>query len=377
MRDRSRETRTGTRWLAACVMAALGASACVAPATPGVGLRAVDADIAFGLPEGGAVLPPNTLPDQPPLDIRDLQLPTLPDLPPYVAPEIPAALLPCTTDGTTTFPEEPAPFAVPDDRRPEEGVYLWKILGSAEVPGLPFKLSGGGQEFRAIRQLDEPVAGTYTYQTLQLNFLPPFGIVETTWRVRTENLGTLPVDIYIPSTEPPTIPSEIPTEFPYPEYETETVTVIGEPDRGIAISRIRYLDLELNEFGRFEPTVPLLILPLPVRVSERVNSTSVDPVTFQTVSFQGQVRPAERIDACSGVVEGWRVEGDFQVTNGTGSSVSERSWVFMPQFGGTLARETVSQTTTVQTEAGPVPAVIDLDSRLAQIVPLPLPEEFR
>lgn len=118
---------------------------------------------------------------------------------------------------------------------------------------------------------------------------------------------------------------------------------VGEPERGIVLSKIERVDPSSGQvINTFAPTIGLLVLPLPVVAGESFVSTAVDPRTGQTISHDSVVKGRERIDACGDLVDGWLVESKRRETGnggavGAGENLSLEimySQIFATQYGG-------------------------------------------
>ena len=118
---------------------------------------------------------------------------------------------------------------------------------------------------------------------------------------------------------------------------------VGEPERGIVLSKIERVDPSSGQvIDTFAPTIGLLVLPLPVVAGETFVSTAVDPRTGQTISHDSVVKGRERIDACGDLVDGWLVESKRRETGsggavGAGENLSLEivySQIFATQYGG-------------------------------------------
>ncbi len=163
---------------------------------------------------------------------------------------------------------------------------------------------------------------------------------------------------------------------------------LGEPERGIVITKIETLDKktgQLVENGKFEPTgAGLLMLPLPVVAGEKFASTAVDPRTGQVISHEATVQERQRIDACGELIDGWGVEY-VRRTNGGGSGRDDAGGA----AGGAafLAVVDLKYQTVFATQYGGVPILdriivaadqcdticpFDITSRVAQLNPDPL-----
>lgn len=324
------------RWCRPC--AALAAlvlvSGCANRDAPGVDALVVQTDLAFGVAttKEAATPPPNVLSPLQPIatDEETFTPPTLPSSAP--APT-------CRTAGLTDFPAEPAARNVPNDRRPVVGDYRWVRKGEvrdAKFANVPINVDGFEQ--RSVKNVREraadvdPTTGdqhpSFEFDTVQSDLTTGATIVRT-WRVRTGATTVSSSDLIVQPT--------------LPEGSSPTAGA-GEPDRGLSLVKQVTTANDGTEVT-FQPSSPLLLLPLPVRPGETFSSTAVDPSTFQSMSFTNvTVGVPERVDACGDVVEGWPVDGQFQFVGPSGDSTTfTYHAVVVPQNGGVLASERITQ----------------------------------
>lgn len=347
--------------LAGLLLVALVAPGCVQPDEPGVQVRALSADLVFGVPEEAPreAAPPNTI-----VLTQPTQSVAPPGPPPQAPPPPPPAFSPppptftgpplaenvtCPPAPVTEFPDEAAARNVAPDRRPAVGDYRWVREGTRVLPTAPdVEIPVEGFEQRQLRNVTEVSDNEFTFETVQTDLVTSDTVI-TTWNVRTEGTSVsrddVPVQV-VPSPEPPQQSA-------------------GEPDRGIAIAKIVRVDGDGNE-STFAPVTPLLILPLPVRVNEEFTSTAVDPTTFQSMQYEAKVSQATRVDACGELVEGWLVTGT-QTISGASNARRQYDVILAPQLGGIPIAEHVAQS------AG-IDGSVDVDFRIGQLEPDPLPE---
>src|SRR5207248_4598029 len=83
----------------------------------------------------------------------------------------------------------------------------------------------------------------------------------------------------------------------------------GEPERGVAIKQIVKKDHLGNTTSTFAPASGLLILPLPVTQGETFESVATDPRTGLEYTYNAQVLPRMRVDACGTILDSWKIHG--------------------------------------------------------------------
>jgi len=347
---RKRAGGTPFRPAVALVLLALFTTACVSEGDPKVAVTKVEADLVFGVkePEPPAT-PANTNVDDalPPEAFAPAELADFGDfgddddlndiaLPP------PAPLGECPAAPPTAVAEAAADVNVTG--LATEGLYRWQRDGTQKPAG-----SGPGVpgtkidtfERRIVRKIVKESATVHTYETVQPD-ISGKNVVITTFRVRTDALNRDSTGAGLPVAGPR----------------------LGEPDRGVAITRIETQDSQGNTVSEFNPSTPVLILPLPVSTNEEYQSVGVDPVTGQTLTHRAHVLARERVDACGEVVDGWAVEAEQTSSNPNAPVVSYR-YLVAPQYGGLIVSEKLTYS------AG------GLDNeflfRLGQVDPDPLP----
>jgi hypothetical protein len=315
---------------------------CVTPDSPGVQVRMLAADLVFGVPDEK---PEAAVPADVALELdTPVQaggppaippLPEFPDMPQVLAPPAPEGLVPCPPAGPNEFPDIAAARNVDTGVRPAPGVYRWKTAGKRKAPDtLNFEITLKGFFEREIKAVKDTTGTHFSYQTVQTDILTADTVV-TTYVVRTDVESVRPAE-ESGFGDQPLLPEPAPTiTLPNPS--------LGPPDRGITIERIERFDKKGKLKSTFEPVTPLLLLPLPVVAKTQFQSSAVDPTSFQTITWDGTVKPAERVDACGELVEGWLVTGTMQVSDGQNTAVTTREFVFAPQLGGTLVREKIVQ----------------------------------
>lgn len=287
------------RCLLACGL--LLASVACAGSEPSVRVGKLGLDIAFGLP-------PLEEQARPPGFIPSL-FPTPDRLPPGAGTKPPPREPrdTCTRAPLNAFPLRDASFDIAAP--PVEEAYRWKRDGSQTIDGRRYPLSGF--ETRRVHDVTTPSPTKFTFKTSQIDL--DRRKVVTTWTV---NMS--------------------PTTTSVSEQH------VGEPERGLSLSRIETFDQGGTLEATFAPVVPVLYLPLPLDPDESWTSVGLDPATGQVLEHDAQIEGAERIDACGTPVEGWRVSA-VQTLNG-GQAVRTYQYVVAPQYGGLLIKEKVAST---------------------------------
>lgn len=347
-----RMTLGGARRVPAlAAVAAMALSACVEAGPPGLTVKALPANLVFGSPPepilaaapANSVAQPIALPPLPPPRLS-ISMPPRFTLPPIA----PAA--DCPVAGINVFPAEVAARNVDADRRPALGIYRWTREGTQSgTHTAGFEIPASGFERREISNLVDLGETQFTYDLSQKDAVTN-ELVVTTYQVRTA--GT--------SVGPDTIGLD-------PVPDAPDAPTVGEPDRGISITRIARYDSDGTQIADYNPSVPLLLLPLPVRVDEQFQSASTDPTTLQQITFEGTVQPVTRVDACGEVVEGWPVAGSMTISLSNVTETRDYEVVFIPQMGGIMAYEHVVGTSS----QGAAAATLDIEFTLGQLEPDP------
>lgn len=327
---------------------ALFTSACVSEGDPKVAVTKVEADLVFGVkePEPPAS-PANTDVDEElppsafdPADLSDFGdfggNPSLPGLPNSDEP-----ISECPPAPPTAVAEKAVDVNITG--LPAVGIYKWQRDGTqkpagSEEPGTKIDTF----EKRIVRNIKKESDTVHTFETVQPD-ISGKNIVITTFRVRTDALNRDSTGAGLPVAGPR----------------------LGEPDRGVAISRIETVDAQGNTTSEFNPSTPVLVLPLPVSTNEEYQSVGVDPRTGQTLVHRAHVLARERVDACGEVVDGWAVEAEQTSSDPEAPVVSYR-YLVAPQYGGLIISEKLNY------DAGGLSN--EFLFRLGQVEPDPLPQ---
>lgn len=263
---------------------------CARTPQSGVSLKAVPADLVFGIPPvQEPVAPPNTqlLPDNP---IPVVGIGGRPRFtPPPVTEECPQA-------SPTTFPKEEATVGVSGEIR--GGTYRWVV------------------------------DGTQILETGDTYYFPRF-----VQRTLSEPLKEEASDEYRFSTRE----SELVFGSDKTVYQTYKVV----PDDGIYLVEIR---VERGDGTRetFTPRPEILFMPLPVFPGDEVSTVGVDPTTQEVLEHTGKVVGRKRIDACGSVIDSWFVEGEQNFTSVLGDDYLRKyDYAIATQLGGQIIYEHV------------------------------------
>jgi hypothetical protein len=329
---------------------ALTAAGCVRQSDPKVAINKVEANLIFGVkPTAEAAPAPiqnavaevqEVLPEQ-----QDINF----ELPPPQAPvftTLPAVKSDCEPAPPSAAAELPVEPQITGD--PLAGIYRWKIEGS--VTGADGTVKGKNRQFekRFIRNVTKVSDTVYTFEQVQP--VPDSSLVA----VNTIRVNKAPI-----------------TQNVDPGFNNvATVPSIGEPERGVTLDHVEYVDRTGNSVSSFQPSTGVLLLPLPVQSGESYKSVAVDPKTGQTIVHEATVTRRGRIDACGQLADGWLVDAKQTLTAGQGQPPQEISYSYIvgTQYGGALINERYSVT-------APSGDVIALEYTLGQLKGDPLPPE--
>lgn len=333
------------------------ASACTQADGPGVKVKAIASDIVFdsdaadpdavptlalppatdggfaALGGGGVRAPVESEDDEPPPPPRRPRV----KAPPQAKPECPSAL-------ATAFPREAATFDVP--HVPAAGEYRWKrtvVKKTMEQSGF------NGRQISNVSKITEtPNPATPDKPTRTFTFEETAAFED----------GSSSLTGFQVRDNPPRQNVAL---------QTGEKASTGPPDRGVAITKTVLRDSSGKIIGTFNPSTPVLILPLPVAVPTEFESVGVDP-TGASYAVRGTVVGKERVDACGDVIDGWRVDSSQTFTSRDGRRhVSDVEYFVATQLGGIVIYQKAVAAEAVR---GPDdPTVID---HIAQLDPTPV-----
>lgn len=361
------------RLAAVGVFVALGmlSTACVRQEPPTVGMSKVEANLVFGL---DAVPEPVQTPVEqvvaqfaPPPIIQDAAAPEAPapapdfnftpgPKVPLLRPTTSATRVECPTAPVTAAAEVPPQPRISGDVA--TGTSKWRIDGflTARSGAEPVRteLADGADVPRSVRNVKKISDTRYSFEVVKAGdtVSGSDNVTITTYEVNTAGVNVNPAQ----------------------GVGTVTTPNIGEPERGIVISRIQTVDRDSGQQLRdFQPQVGLLVLPLPVVAGDTYRSTAIDPSTGQTIALDSTVVGRERIDACGTLVDGWLVRSKQRSTSGPSDAPSlageiDVATIFATQYGGVPIQETQAYTGEDCTICP-----FQFRSRLGQLPPDPLP----
>jgi hypothetical protein len=295
-------------------------SSCAHAGKPGVAVSKLDADLVFGAKE----------PDTKPANVLggtngsllgggqltgDLTIPAqdFPTTPAFRGPR-PALYTPqaaCPDAALNAFPAESAPTTPPNDRRPATGSYRWKKNGSIkDSTTAGTSIAVHGFEQRLVDKVVERGASTNVSNPppspnapgviFQFDAVQPDlqgNAITTTWQVNTQ-----------------------PAQASQYVNGSNVAAHGGEPERGVVIKQIVKKDRLGNTVSTFAPATGLLILPLPVTQGETFQSVATDPRTGLEYSYNAQVLPRFRVDACGTILDSWLIHGTMTIAGRTQST---------------------------------------------------------
>jgi hypothetical protein len=308
------------------VVISITAAGCVRPEDPKVAINKVEANLIFGVKPTAEPAP--TPFQAAAAEVAEVELEPQEEitfeLPPPQSPvftTIPQAKSDCEPAPPSAAAELPVEVNVTGD--PQPGVYRWKVEGS--ITGADGASKGKNRQFekRFVRNVQKISDTVYTFEQVQP--IPGSALVA----VNTIRVNTAPV-----------------SQNPDPGFNNiATVPSVGEPERGITLDRIDYLDRNGSSVqASFQPTTGVLLLPLPVQSGESYKSVAVDPKTGQTIVHEATVTRRGRIDACGELADGWLVDAKQTLTAGQGQPPQEISYSYIvgTQYGGALINERFS-----------------------------------
>jgi hypothetical protein len=377
--------------LAVAGLAALLLAGCVKQDAPGVGIQKLAADIVFGVKPAADTPPPNL--DPGPVTGGDATTylpdtsspaadpgtafggggfsgptgrtgPRLPRVTPIAPPKST-----CPPAALTAFPAKEAGQSV--EGVPTEGQYRWKRAGNQTVASLPnIKLPVAGFEQRLVRNVKKISETEYTFETVQPELAGNVTTIST-FKVKIGAVSkTVSPPVEPPDLTRPTSPVPLPitppgTQPPLPKPPVPGTVSVGDPERGITLTKLQRVDAAGNTSElSFSPGV--LYLPLDVVPGEEFNAVGIDSRTGAVLQHQAKVVKRDRVDACGEVVDGWVVESTQTFTGAAAASPPRTyKYIVAPQLGGIIISEEIHTSTPQGTT--------DVVLSLGQLKPAPLP----
>lgn len=310
-----------------CLLAGIAfiSAACVQPDAPDVGVSKIEAKLVFGAkPEEE---PRKSIGQQVDNITEDLELAPEIDVSQFKAPP-PSARDLNKEPRESACPAAPSGAAARDaatvnvEGPARNGVARWKLAGfftlnDEKVPVADFQT-------RMVRNAKKVSDGVYTYETVEPTFNASQFLVSY-FRVNTEKVNR------DPSAGAGVIDSPV---------------NVGEPDRGLVLVKREVRDRMNKLVGTpFQPTTPILLLPLPVTSQETWESAGVDPRSGETLVHNGTVRTVRTLDACGDLMIGWFVESTQRYSVASpaaqafGSGEFRYDYMVATQYGGQIIQE--------------------------------------
>lgn len=316
--------RTGLALLAA---ASLASAACGGGGgTPGVGVKDISADIAFGIKEpdkaGANVVNPTVTNTEVEAD-ETVEL-AVEGPQRRLRPRINPATEVCPKAKFNAFPKKSAELETAD--YPDEGLYRWKRSGTLKLTDLKQVMPLTGFEERIIRDVtltqeeENPANGEVNRRYSYFMIVPNEAIG-----------GTTELSFQVVTNSPAA--QEVNTQ-------TGQQARAGEPERGLVLKgRNDYPASGRPTQTRFANG--LLLLPLPVVPGEEFTSTAAGSAGGVPVSltYQAKVIEKRRIDACGEVTDGWYVEGVLRDNNKPQQEPTQYNIIVATQYGAVLINE--------------------------------------
>lgn len=359
--------------LAALVPLAGLMSGCVHPAAPGVAVKALPSDIAFGLKPKAAV-PPLANPDvaTPPaadqtVSSTDAPLPAdlaTPSTRPLttISPKVSVPV--CPPAAESAFPAQAATLGVSGP--PAAGRYRWKEAvtqaraGTAPVT-LTFFVDHDITHVSPVTQTPNPVPsqggavlGSPTGTTRTFNYDEVIHNAD----------GTSTTTTYQVVEGAPQVNSTQSVAGAVPEGSN---TNVGSPSRGVSLVKVVSADAKGSPTSTFAPSAPVVLLPLDVVSGGQFQSSGVAP-DGSTLTVSGTIGKRARVDACGTIVDGWEVNSTQTFSSGGTASPLTTTYYVGTQLGGILTY--VHKTLIDQLKTPTTPTVTE---SLGQLRPSPLP----
>ena len=311
----------------AVVTAVVLLSGCVHQGSPGIGVRALSADIVFGVPPAKPDATPPGLAPPAGLDEALSEPPLAPPVTGRTRPTVPKPPAPpCPNAQETAAPTAAAGSTV--TTTPAAGGYRWKVTQT---------VSGGGKKTgflpRSIGNVS-PVTSTPNPEHDVDSSQP----AET--RVFTYDLTTVAADgtKRVTTFQVKTGAANALVDAPVGQHPVAG----GEADRGVALAKVVDYDAAGKATSTFTPQPAVLLLPLSVATNQQYQSVGVDPDGASLV-HDATVKARKVVDACGDLVDGWEVDSTETFTDSAGLATSSSyNYYVATQLGGILTYERIA-----------------------------------
>ena len=313
-------------------LAALGAAAACGNADPGITVTSAQSDVVFA---GASASPAaSAAPAAGPSDGQAFT-PSVPNLPqsfptlkgfdnnnpPFQFPEPGGSTAPARSNicpGPPVFSSAPTAATTYVEGQPKPGFYLWQLLTTEDL-GSNVKVTTAKYTNYEIKNVSKI--------TTRAN---PSG----------EPTSVFTYDLVAPIGKGSTITYTMQVKQNAQGANVSTGNVgkptrVSEPDAGVAIAKEVQRNSAGDVTGQFAPTVPVLILPLPIQGGADFRGAGTDPTTGGSMQVTGTVKGPDRVSGCSEFVQG--IRADVTVTS---------------QGVPSQAAATVDEVITVETQAG-------------------------
>lgn len=128
---------------------------------------------------------------------------------------------------------------------------------------------------------------------------------------------------------------------------------VSEPDAGIAIKAQELRNSQGEVTASFKPSVPVLLLPLPVQGGADFTGAGTDPTTGGSMQVNGTVKGPDRVSGCNEFIQGIRVDATVTSQNVPSQKANTVTQVltFETQYGGLLVGSAQTPTNSDTTSA--------------------------
>ena len=323
--------RTRTVLALACLSLA---TACGGANDPGISVTNAQSDVIFAgasaSPAASASAVPGTQegqPFQPSVPGLPSSLPTLEGFdnsnPPFQFPQPGSSNAPARSNicpGPPVFSSAPTAATTFVQGQPKPGFYLWQLLTTTDL----------GSNIKST---------TAKYTNYEIKNVSP---ITTRANPAGDPTKVFTYDVVAPIGKGSTITYTMQVKQNAQGANVGTGNVgkpqrVSEPDAGVAIAKEIQRNSQGEVTGSFEPTVPVLILPLPVQGGAEFTGAGTDPRTGGSLQVRGTVKGPDRVSSCSEFIQGIRADATV-----TSQSVPSQ------------AAATVDEVFTVETQSGGV-----------------------